>query len=144
MALWVGHMSFEQPGLIYGNYVADIDMSNNAVWRFAPVWLGPAQNTAGLSVGVGNPALVAQGALTTPALGILQAPTAQGMPGCVVATGVSKCLVSTAITTVDQPIQLVAGGCIPATSGNQIDGYAKEIGPVGAYIAVELIKNGKA
>jgi hypothetical protein len=138
-------MSFEQPAGRVGEFPADIDMSNQAVWQYAPVWLGPAQNVTALaSQAFGSPALVAQGALTTPALGILQAPVLQGEPGLVVTAGISKCLVATAITVAGGPINLTGGGCQPATTGLQIDGYAIETGPANAVIAVKLVKNGKA
>jgi hypothetical protein len=137
-------MSFEQPGKMEGRYPADIDMSNNATWRFAPVWLGPAVNVLNFAVSVGNVALQAQGALTDPAYGVLQAPVKQGEAGSVMTTGTTRCMVVTAITRVGMPVTLVPGGCQPATTGNFIDGYAQETGPAGAYIAVNLEKNGKA
>ena len=137
-------MSYEIPGKTVGIYAADIDMSNAAVWQFAPVWRGPAANTTDVNDAPGNLALVAQGALTTPAFGILQNPCIQGEPGCVMTNGISKCIVATAITTIGQAVKLIAGGCAPASSGDPIDGYAHETGPVGSIIAIELVKNGKA
>lgn len=137
-------MSFEQPLERVGLFLADIDMSSIPVWQFAPVWLGPAQNIASSTGSPGNAAIVAKGTLTTPAYGILQNAPVQGEPAALVTAGISKCLVSTAVTTVGSAVKLIAGGCAPAASGDGIDGYALETGAAGAIIAVHLLKNGKA
>jgi hypothetical protein len=81
-------MAYEQPGILVGFLMADVDMSTKATWQFAPVWLAAASNING--TGVGGAALVAKGSLTTPPIGILQNNPVQGEPGTVIVSGVSK------------------------------------------------------
>lgn len=136
-------MSFEQPLERVGLFPADIDMSNEAVWQFAPVWLAAGSNTANYAVSAGGAALVAQGGLSTPAYGILQNAPVVGEPGAVVTAGITKCIVITAITVVGNPIKLVAGGCAPSTAtGDHIDGVALETGAAGTIVAIHLQANG--
>lgn len=133
-------MSYECPAVRIGWFAADIDMSA-ATWQFAPVWLGPAANTAGFAVG--NAALVAMGSSTNPPLGILQAPVIQGEAGLVIVSGVTKARAG-GTWAVGDPIGWNAGGTalIKAVATKYAIGTAMENAVVGDISAVQLLPRG--
>ena len=128
-------MAYEQPGFLLGMFSADIDMSNEATWQFAPVWLGAAVNIVGL--GAGGASLQAKGTNTNQALGVLQNSPVQGEPGTVVTEGVTKCI-STGTIALGAPVKLVAGGAAAATTGDKIAGIALESAATGDIFSVYL------
>lgn len=134
-------MAYESPGFRIGWLAADVDMSAIATWQFAPVWLGPAANTAGF--GVGNAALVAIGSLLGPPLGILQNNPIQGEAGLVICNGVSK-VKAGGTWAVGDPLGWNAGGTalIKALSTKFAIGTALENAVVGDISSALLIVRG--
>lgn len=112
-----------------------------ASYQFAPVWMGPAANTAGY--GVGNNALVLKGSLTYPCLGVLQAPVIQGEAGLVIVSGVSK-VKAGGTWAIGDPIGWNAGGTafIKALSTFYAIGTAMENAVSGDISTILLLPRG--
>jgi len=138
-------MGYEQPLLRVGLYPADVDMSNKAVWQFAPVWLAPATTTTG--TGVGGAALTGAGALGYPPFGILQNNPKLGESGLVLpfgCGGISKALLKGNVAIGNFLTANVGGtGLIVVAAGGYALAIALETGATGDYSTVMLVNNGK-
>ena len=106
-------MGYEVPGMMVGNFPADIDMSTKATWQFAPVWVGAAANVTGM--GAGGAALLAQGSVLTAPLGILQNNPAQGQNGSVMVTGITK-VKAGGTWAINDPLTCVSGAVVKAVA----------------------------
>lgn len=130
-------MAYEQPFDYIGLLPANVDMSAEATWQFAPVSVGAASGSVE-GTGTGGAALVAgsNGGLS---LGILQNNPSQGEAGTVMVLGISKAKIGTGGAALNQ--ELMDSGSqtlIPATTGHYVIATALETAVAGDIATVLL------
>jgi len=130
-------MAYEIPSFYLGLLPANVDMSSESGYQFAPVSVGAASGSVE-GTGTGGAALVA-GSSGGLSLGILQNNPNQGEAGSVMVLGVSKAKIGTGGAALNG--ELMDSGSqtlIPATTGHYVIARALETAVAGDIAAVLL------
>jgi len=132
-------MAYEIPSFYLGVLPANVDMSTEATWQFAPVEIVAASGSVE-GTGTGGAALGDVSGAGAKALGIVQNNPSQGEAGEVMILGVSKAKIGVGGATLGQELMVSAvKTLIPATSGNYVLARALESASSGDIATVLLV-----